>query len=53
MVCCDICSNKINNEYEIENTKGDFMKGFFWLLIGIIIFVMFCYYMRGGGDNNR
>lgn len=29
------------------------MVGFGWLFIGSIIFVMFCYYIRGGGDNYR
>lgn len=29
------------------------MVGFSWLFIASIIFVMFCYYMHGGGDNRR
>lgn len=29
------------------------MVGFCWLFIASIIFVMFCYYMHGGGDNRR
>lgn len=29
------------------------MAGFVWLFIASIIFVMFCYYMHGGGDNRR
>lgn len=27
------------------------MVGFGWLFIASIIFVVFCYYMHGGGDN--
>ena len=29
------------------------MVGFFWLLVGAVIFIMFCYYWRGGGGSNR
>lgn len=29
------------------------MAGFGWLFIASIIFVVFCYYMHGGGDNRR
>ena len=29
------------------------MAGFVWLFIASIIFVVFCYYMHGGGDNRR
>ena len=29
------------------------MTGFVWLFIASVIFVMFCYYMHGGGDNRR
>lgn len=29
------------------------MVGFGWLFIAAIIFVVFCYYMHGGGDNRR
>ena len=29
------------------------MVGFGWLFIALIIFVVFCYYMHGGGDNRR
>lgn len=29
------------------------MAGFVWLFIASIIFVMFCYYMHGGGNNRR
>lgn len=29
------------------------MAGFGWLFIASIIFVAFCYYMHGGGNNRR
>ena len=29
------------------------MVGFGWLFIASILFVVFCYYMHGGGDNRR
>lgn len=29
------------------------MTGFFWLFVALIIFVLFWYYMHGGGDNPR
>lgn len=29
------------------------MAGLCWLFIASIVFMMFCYYMHGGGDNRR